>query len=102
MAGLLALLALPSAAFAQRISCESRDDQQNYCAIGGRLNAAWLVYQRSVSPCIQGRTWGYDGGGIWVNSGCAGEFGYQGGGYRPPSGNTIQCESRDYRQNYCG
>ena len=101
VAGLVVALGVPSLAWAQRISCESRDYQQNYCSTGARVSGAWLIYQRSVSPCIQGRTWGYDQGGIWVNSGCAGEFGYQ-GGYRPPSGNTIACESRDYRQNYCG
>jgi Protein of unknown function (DUF3011) len=97
--GLFLSLGVPSLSFAQRISCESRDYHQNYCSTGTRITGAWLVYQRSVSPCIQGRTWGYDGGGIWVNSGCAGEFGYQGS---RPMGNTIACESRDYRQNYCG
>ena len=83
----------------QRISCESRDYQQNYCGTGARVTGAWLIYQRSVSPCIQGRSWGFDERGIWVNSGCAGEFGVQ--SFRP-AGNTVLCESRDYRQNYCG
>jgi len=96
---LFVLLGIPSLAFAQRISCESRDYRQNYCATGSQVTGAWLAYQRSQSPCIQGQTWGYDTGGIWVNNGCSGEFGYQ--GFRP-SGNTILCDSRDYRQNYCG
>jgi hypothetical protein len=97
--GLFLSLVMSSSASAQRISCESRDYNQNYCSTGSRITGAWLIYQRSVSPCVQGRTWGWNDRGIWVNSGCAGEFGYQGS---RPSGNTVSCESRDYRQNYCG
>jgi hypothetical protein len=96
--GVLVAGTVPSLAWAQRVSCESRDYQQNYCQIGGRVSAAWLVYQRSQAACIQGQTWGYDGGGIWVNRGCSAEFGYR---TSRPSGNTVQCESRDYRQTYC-
>jgi DUF3011 family protein len=99
IAGLFIALCIPSLSFAQRISCESRDYQRNYCATGIQVTKAWLINQRSKSPCIQNRSWGYDDGGIWVNSGCAGEFGFRGG---RPVGNTIVCESRDYRRNYCG
>jgi len=99
VAGVFIALCIPSLSFAQRISCESRDYQRNYCATGIQVIKAWLINQSSESACIQGRTWGYDGGGIWVNSGCAGEFGFQGG---RPAGNTIVCESRDYRRSYCG
>ena len=59
--GVFLSIGLPADAHAQqRISCESRDYQQNYCGTGSRITGAWLIYQRSVSPCIQGRSWGYD------------------------------------------
>jgi len=103
MAGLV-LLCLPFAASAARIFCESRDYHQNYCPTGGDVADARLVYQQSQSPCIQGNTWGYDSGGIWVTQGCSGEFDYN---WRnlppsmPPPGLQIACDSRDYRQQFC-
>jgi hypothetical protein len=33
-----------------------------------------LLRQRSDSPCIYGRTWGYDQRGIWVDRGCRADF----------------------------
>ena len=33
-----------------------------------------IVRQRSDSPCIYGRTWGYDERGIWVDRGCRADF----------------------------
>ena len=98
VAGLFIGLSIPSLSLAQSISCESRDYQRNYCATGVQVTKAWLINQSSESACIQGRTWGFDGGGIWVNSGCAGEFGFQGG---RPAGNTIVCESRNYERSFC-
>lgn len=98
VAGLFMAFCIPSLSFAQRISCESREFKRNYCATGTQITKAWLINQRSKAACIQGRSWGYDGGGVWVNSGCAGEFGFQGG---RQAGNKIVCESRNYGRNYC-
>ena len=102
-AGLLLALGVPAAAWAQSISCESQDYRRQYCPTG-RITGAQIISQTSNSPCVQGRTWGWDSNGIWVNQGCAGNFAFQGGGGNPnpPSGTTIACESRDYQQNYCG
>lgn len=97
--GLFLAVCIPSLSFAQRISCESREYERSYCSTGTQVNRAWLISQSSASPCIQGRTWGYDRGGIWVNSGCAGDFGFQGG---RPAAATVVCESREYRRNFCG
>lgn len=33
-----------------------------------------LVRSTGPSPCLLGRTWGYDDRGVWVRDGCAGEF----------------------------
>ena len=104
--GLLIALGVPASAWAQRITCESRDYQRQYCPTG-RINRAQIVSQWSNAACVQGRTWGWDGNGIWVAEGCAGEFAYQSTGGPPPQsrrqrGETIACESREYRQEVCG
>ena len=81
---LAALCALPAApAFASyQISCNSHGYRYNYC--GANTNGyARLMYQTSQAPCIRGRSWGSDGGGVWVNNGCSGQFevgGSSGGG----------------------
>jgi hypothetical protein len=58
------------------ISCASQNYQYNFCGVdlggGGR---AYLDRQTSGSPCIEGRTWGYNRAGVWVVQGCAGVFG---------------------------
>jgi hypothetical protein len=33
-----------------------------------------LVNTTGVAPCLLGKTWGYDDGGIWTSDGCGGEF----------------------------
>lgn len=33
-----------------------------------------LVRRLSDAPCVQGRSWGYDRNGIWVDDGCRAEF----------------------------
>jgi len=97
-------LGTAGAAAAQSIHCESRDYRRNFCATG-QITGAQIISQTSNAACVQGRTWGWDRNGIWVNDGCAGDFAYQGGwGPQPgpPIGtNSIQCESRDYQQNFC-
>jgi len=55
--------------------CESRNYGYNLCQVdtgqGGRVN---LVDQTSNSDCIEGRTWGWNRAGVWVDQGCAGVF----------------------------
>jgi hypothetical protein len=97
------------------VRCESRDGRTARCHTGG--GRAYLVRQLSDSPCVRGRTWGSDRGGIWVSSGCRAVFriddgygyggGYDGGygggyGYGNGYGNDIvRCESRDNRSRTC-
>jgi hypothetical protein len=91
-------------ASAARISCESRNFQRNYCSTAERIASVRLVAQQSRSPCVQGRTWGYDSRGIWVTQGCAAEFDYKRAGGGPPMpgpGRQLACASRDYQQQFC-
>ena len=53
------------------IACESWQFQPQRCAVD--------VYQRPqieviAGNCVQGQTWGWDRGGIWVNGGCRARF----------------------------
>jgi len=76
----LALIALaaPMAASAQygsarTIRCESDNGRTEVCRVDTR-GGVRLVDQDSRSPCVYGRTWGYDNRGIWVARGCRAKF----------------------------
>lgn len=57
----------------QTVYCESGDMKRHWCSEGiGRT--VRLIRQRSTSPCVQGRTWGVDRSGIWVDRGCRADF----------------------------
>lgn len=78
----------------QTVRCESRDGRRRTCAMD-TSNGVRLEREFSSSPCIRGRSWGFDRNGVWVDRGCRGEFasfggwggsgGWQGGN-RPPGG----------------
>lgn len=83
--------------------CESRDDRTQRCATSGG-GGVRLVRQLSDAPCIEGRSWGYDGGGVWVSNGCRAEFrsGFgSGGGWDGGAGQIVRCESKDDRNRRC-
>lgn len=101
-------------------TCESHDRRQEYCDVDARGGVV-LVNQLSRTACVEGRTWGWDGRGVWVSGGCRAEFalvrgrgrgrdwggGYdRGGGRGLPNdygggGYVIRCESRDRSYNHC-
>jgi len=55
------------------LRCSSDDGRRTFCeADTGR--GVRMVRQISGSPCEEGRTWGYDRRGIWVDRGCRAEF----------------------------
>jgi Protein of unknown function (DUF3011) len=90
------------------IYCASDNGRLNYCSADTR-GGVRLVRQRSDSPCVAGRTWGYDRRGIWVDRGCRAEFvtgtnnrgGYGRGRDRDRFVQTFYCESGDGRRHYC-
>jgi hypothetical protein len=57
----------------ETITCKSKGFKPNWCRLPywGRVR---LERRLSDSPCVEYRTWGVDGGGIWVDRGCAGVF----------------------------
>lgn len=62
----------PGAA-ARTLRCESERDRLRECEIP-RGAGVRLISRLSDSPCIQGRTWGYDRHMIWVDNGCRAVF----------------------------
>ena len=55
------------------IKCESNDGRRNYC---GHYDFDQVRMERQISgsPCVQGRTWGVDRDGLWVDRGCRAYF----------------------------
>jgi hypothetical protein len=58
---------------AQVISCSSDDMHRHYCQADTR-GGVQLIKQHSDSSCRQGRSWGFDRRGIWVDHGCRADF----------------------------
>jgi hypothetical protein len=86
----------------QMISCSSDNMRRNYCAADVR-GGVQLVRQRSDSPCIFNRTWGFiNGRGIWVDRGCRADFQItrpNWGGW--DNGYNIYCASDNGGRNVC-
>jgi len=56
-----------------RLTCESRENRRNECPLPEHVEVR-LVRVISTSPCLEGRSWGWDDRKIWVTGGCRGEF----------------------------
>jgi hypothetical protein len=57
------------------VSCSSPQYQRYFCQVdAGGDGRIYLSRQTSKSACIEGRTWGWNRAGIWVDQGCAGVF----------------------------
>ena len=78
------------------IECHSRDYQYDECW-AGPLSKPQLIHQKSSSPCILNRTWGYNPKSkyIWVAEGCAGVFADV-GGYHYGRGDGFDPNARMY------
>lgn len=77
----LVFISQPLLADSRYITCNSRDSQYEYCRVHTEDNVR-LSRQLSSSECIEGRTWGYDRHGVWVDRGCRAEFAVGRSGYR--------------------
>lgn len=85
------------------IRCESDHGRRRHCDID---TSGDIVLSRRLSstPCIQGRNWDIDQGGVWVAAGCRAEF-TRGGSQSPRSGygdgTVVRCESENGRLRRC-
>jgi hypothetical protein len=63
-----------------------------------------LTKQLSRSGCIEGKSWGFDNKGIWVDKGCRAEFVLAGPAYSSVGRTTTQavvCESVNNTRHHC-
>lgn len=71
--------AQPVESKSQTVNCFSDDGRRDYCGLNVKHAKVRLIRQTGGEPCMEGSTWGYDGGDIWVDGGCRGEFQVQTG-----------------------
>jgi hypothetical protein len=58
-----------------QLECASRGEGYQMCRVDvGRRGHVRLVRQVSRGRCIEGRSWGWNRAGVWVNYGCRGQF----------------------------
>lgn len=69
-----AALAVTTDAAAERIHCRSTDYRYQFCYVPAPVARVTIKSRISERPCVQGRTWGYQRNGIWVDHGCDAEF----------------------------
>jgi hypothetical protein len=74
---LVALVLAPTAAFAERMRCASVDYKYTMCRTDREPVRVRIDRRYSKRPCIEGRTWGYNRRGIWVNNGCDADFDFR-------------------------
>jgi hypothetical protein len=57
------------------VACSSADGLRNNCSTPySNITNLKMVRQISGFPCLQGRTWGFDNNGLWVDRGCRADF----------------------------
>lgn len=57
----------------QIVRCDSNDKRPRHCPADTK-GGVRLFRQLSRSACVEGRSWGVDANGIWVEDGCRAEF----------------------------
>jgi hypothetical protein len=84
------------------IYCASDNGKRNWCPTNTRYGVQ-MVRQRSGSPCVYGRTWGFDARGVWVDRGCRADFQIGGNNWQPGEGGrqVVNCSSNDMGRNMC-
>lgn len=70
---LLGVEPAPQAQAKPLLLCESRDRKARRCD-GDTGVGVRMVKQLSKTECVEGRSWGYDAHGVWVEDGCRAEF----------------------------
>jgi hypothetical protein len=76
--GAIALTTLSAFAFFdwRQVTIESNDGKRVYKRVD-HDGSVRLLRRLSDKPCVQGRSWGYDRNGIWVDDGCRAVFEYE-------------------------
>ena len=57
------------------VGCSSEDYRYRFCQVDlGGAGRAYVSRKISGAQCVEGRTWGWNRAGIWVDQGCSAEF----------------------------
>lgn len=83
------------------IRCRSTDGRFRHCPVNGWVRGAQLTRQIGGGNCSQGRSWGYDDRGVWVDRGCQGEFQVWTGGRPSGRSTVVRCSSQDGGRKTC-
>lgn len=86
------------------LTCSSTGYRYEYCAANTQGRVLIVREVSTGNLCHQGRGWGFDNNGIWVDKGCRAEFSYgrdDGGGGSWGRSGTLTCNSNGYRFSYC-
>ena len=95
----LAFTAVPADA-QSTVVCESLDGKYRECRLEG-VGVATLTRQLSDTNCIEGQSWGYRNGRIWVDQGCRAQFALTSRAASAPLDTRVVCESLDGKLNRC-
>lgn len=82
------------------VQCESENDHRKRCS-ADTSRGVTLSRQFSKDRCIQGKDWGYDRKGIWVDHGCRAVFSLTARDDQRGDGQLIRCESQDKHRKRC-
>jgi hypothetical protein len=83
------------------LRCRSTDGRFRHCPVNGWVRGAQLTRQTGGANCAQGRSWGYDNMGVWVDRGCQGEFQVWTGGRPSGRSTVVRCSSQDGGRKTC-
>lgn len=87
------------------VTCESQDERPQSCVVPRSWRGARLVQQLSKSACVEGGSWGFYQGRVWVTRGCRARFAAWNGGWQPGLGwnsdFAVSCGSPQYRYYFC-
>ncbi len=87
--------------YGQRVKCESQNGSFKICNVA-TYGYVRMVQQISQSPCVAGRTWGYQENQIWVGNGCRAEFEIgRGDATWDGDARVVTCSSTDGRYSRC-
>lgn len=91
-------------ALAERITCESHNENAEACGTVQPGSSVRIVRQLSNSPCVKGRSWDSGDDSIWVSHGCRAVFDVtppaDSAAYNDAGGDTRYDEEETDRSDY--
>jgi hypothetical protein len=88
------------------LTCESNGRGRRYCSVNLRSYEVVLARRIGNGDCDDGRNWGHDSRGVWVEGNCRAEFSIVAAQPRDWSqryahDTVVRCESIDERRAFC-